>query len=394
MMVTLTNGQREEKGSNDTEDNISLPGEITKTQSTSINSAELANNVDLSDTDTEPDVNHKTCPPQELMKSSYIGFSPYIQMEPSYNQFLYTQTKVQVDAFMVSLTLLSMFFHLILLTKPNYPFFNEKRYLDNLRHYSERMFYLDADPPLFIILLHAMVKFLQFDIMPSNEILMADQTVSFYLRILPALFSSFITPLVYSIMDQLNFSKLSSVLISMCVICNSFIVTDARHVSPTSMFIFLTLIAILFAIKACNSLEQPFTKQWWGAHVGVGISLGLAISTLHIGFNTYLFVTLLILVRAWNRFGLTTVCEVKLWAEFLAKFLMVVLLPLVIYLVFYCVLVVQCHKTGPSDAQVSPRYQVSHQPKNDEITVVFNFIICSQGNFYTYVHVSFFIILK
>ena len=171
-----------------------------------------------------------------------------------------------------------------------------------------------------------------------------------------------VAPTVYQVLRAVGVSSVASGVGGVLVLSNQVLLTDSRFISPNPIMILASLLALYFTCTstraASQSLPGYLPADIW-SYLNIGLLLGVAISTLHLGFVSYLFLAGFIAVREFGKFGDVTRSERELWGGYLKRVGVVVVLPWLVYYLCYAMVVGAGTRSGASDKYLSVPFQVS-----------------------------------
>ena len=256
----------------------------------------------------------------------------------------------KVDLYLVIVSASSVLFYCLLLSKPSYFVLNEEHHSDVLKNYLSSNFLLDVNPPGLPLVLSLITVLLGFDINNSPQ---SDTLKLFYCRLISALAGSAVPPLVYLILRTMKVSTLISTCGAVLVLSNSVLLTDSRFISANPIMALTSLLALYFLCKT-RSEKYPCVKNY----AAISVCLGISMTMLHLGFNSYLFIAGFVVYQEFQKFGDLSKPEKELWRRYLCVAGTVVFLPPLLYYMTYWHLVRSCHKSGVTDPYLSTPFQV------------------------------------
>ena len=260
-----------------------------------------------------------------------------------------------VDFSLLLVSLVSILLHSLLLSKPNYYVLNEEHYIGVSKSYDSLSFFLDANPPGLTVLLSTLSYLLGLDTDLSNDSHHGSALKLFYFRLISALAGSAIPPLTYLILRNLNASAVASICGAILVLSNSVLLTDSRFISANSIMTASSLLAFYLLSNSRSEMYASFKT-----YIGIAFCLGISMTMLHLGFNTYVFMTGIVVYHEFQKFGDLSKSERELWKRYSCVVGTVSVLPLVLYFLSYWHLVTSCNKAGVTDHYLSPSFQVNH----------------------------------
>ena len=259
-----------------------------------------------------------------------------------------------VDVSLLLVSVVSILIHCLLLSKPNYYVLNEEHYIGVSKSYDSSNFFLDANPPGLTVLLSTLSYLLGLDNDLTNESHHSSALKLLYFRLISALAGSATPPLTYLILRKFNASAVASICGSILALSNSVLLTDSRFISANSI---MTASSLLAFYLLCNSRSEMYAS--FKTYFAIAFCLGISMTMLHLGFNSYIFVTGIVVYQEFQKFGDLSKSERELWKRFSCVVGTVTVLPLVLYFLSYWHLVTSCIKSGVTDHYLSPSFQVN-----------------------------------
>lgn len=100
----------------------------------------------------------------------------------------------------------------------------------------------------------------------------------FALRLVPALFGSFLIPLCYKICLLLGFSQPTATLAGFLLLTDTALLTQSRFVLMEAILIFFAMLGLFCTLKFRQlSKQQLFGPAWWTFLIGAAASFGCAL---------------------------------------------------------------------------------------------------------------------
>ncbi len=245
---------------------------------------------------------------------------------------------------------------------PSEVVFDEVHFGKFASYYLERTYFFDLHPP-FAKLLIAFVGWLvgfdgkfKFENIGDSYI---DNSIPYIpLRSLSAILGTLTVPLMFETLRECNYSVFT------CVLGSAIVAFDNAHVAETRLILLdATLIISVAAsmycyVKFTKMRKVPFTFHWYKWLFLTGVSLSCVISTKYVGVLTFFSVGIAVAIDLWNlldyKAGLTLR---QLSRHFIARFVLLIVVPFFIYLGWFYIHFAVLTKSGPGDAFMSAEFQ-------------------------------------
>lgn len=269
-----------------------------------------------------------------------------------------------VNLNVVVLTLMGLLSRLWQLTYPRAVVFDEVYYGQYISFYMKRVFFLDGSGPPFGHMLLALGGYLGgFDGNFLWNRIGAEYSSNvpvWSLRLLPALAGALAVPMAYQIVWELRFSHCAAMGAALLVLIENALITQSRLMLLESVLIFFNLLAVLSYLKFFNSQKhRPFSLSWWLWLMLTGVACACAVGIKYMGVFTYLLVLGVAAVHAWHLIGDQTLSNVSVLCHMLARTVALVVIPVVMYLLFFYVHLILLYRSGPHDQIMSSAFQAS-----------------------------------
>uniref|UniRef100_A0AC11ED22 Protein O-mannosyltransferase 1 n=1 Tax=Ovis aries TaxID=9940 RepID=A0AC11ED22_SHEEP len=270
----------------------------------------------------------------------------------------------EVNLNMVALTAMGLLSRLWQLAYPRAVVFDEVYYGQYISFYMKRIFFLDGSGPPFGHMLLALGGYLGgFDGNFLWNRIGAEYSSNvpvWSLRLLPALSGALSVPMAYEIVRELGFSHCAATGAALLVLIENALITQSRLMLLESVLIFFNLLAVLSYLKFSNSQKhRPFSPRWWFWLVLTGVACSCAVGIKYVGVFTYLLVLGVAAVHAWHVIGDQTLSNVRVLCHLLARAAALVVLPILVYLLFFYIHLLLLYRSGPHDQIMSSAFQAS-----------------------------------
>ncbi|XP_034871470.1 protein O-mannosyl-transferase 1 isoform X2 [Mirounga angustirostris] len=264
----------------------------------------------------------------------------------------------------VVLTAVGLLSRLWQLAYPRAVVFDEVYYGQYISFYMKRIFFLDGSGPPFGHMLLALGGYLGgFDGNFLWNRIGAEYSSNvpvWSLRLLPALTGALLVPMAYQILLELGFSHCTATGAALLMLIENALITQSRLMLLESVLIFFNLLAVLSYLKFSNSQKQrPFSLSWWFWLTLTGVACSCAVGVKYVGVCTYLLVLAVAGVHAWHLIGDRTLSHVRVLCHLLARVAALLVVPALVYLLFFYVHLILVYRSGPHDQIMSSAFQAS-----------------------------------
>ncbi|XP_063643339.1 protein O-mannosyl-transferase 1 isoform X9 [Pan troglodytes] len=138
------------------------------------------------------------------------------------------------------------------------------------------------------------------------------------------------------------------------------LITQSRLMLLESVLIFFNLLAVLSYLKFFNCQKHsPFSLSWWFWLTLTGVACSCAVGIKYMGVFTYVLVLGVAAVHAWHLIGDQTLSNVCVFCHLLARAVALLVIPVVLYLLFFYVHLILVFRSGPHDQIMSSAFQAS-----------------------------------
>lgn len=181
------------------------------------------------------------------------------------------------------------------------------------------------------------------------------------MRLFQATFSSLCVPLAYFTAKEIGFSIPAVWLFTTMVTFEMSYITLGKFILLDSPLLFFTA-ATVFAYSRFNNFNtrnQEFSRKWWKWLVLTGVAIGCTCSTKMVGLFVTTLVGIYTVVDLWNKFGDKTVTWKKYGYHWAARFLALVVVPTLVFLLSFKIHFDLLYKSGTGDANMSSLFQAN-----------------------------------
>ncbi|GMM44299.1 dolichyl-phosphate-mannose-protein mannosyltransferase [Pichia kluyveri] len=245
---------------------------------------------------------------------------------------------------------------------PSEVVFDEVHFGKFASYYIERTYFFDLHPP-FAKMLIAFVGWLvgfngkfKFENIGDSYI---DNSIPYIpLRSLSAILGTLTVPLMFETLKECNYSVWT------CILGSAIVAFDNAHVAETRLILLdATLIISVAAsiycyVKFTKLRNSPFTFNWYKWLTLTGFALSCVISTKYVGVLTFFSVGIAVAVDLWNLLDYKTGLTIRQFTRhFIARFVLLIVVPFFIYLGWFYIHFAILTKSGPGDAFMSSEFQ-------------------------------------
>ncbi|XP_058158146.1 protein O-mannosyl-transferase 1 isoform X3 [Dasypus novemcinctus] len=250
------------------------------------------------------------------------------------------------------------------LTYPRAVVFDEVYYGQYISFYMKRIFFLDGSGPPLGHMLLALGGYLGgFDgnfLWNRIGAEYSNNVPVWSLRLLPALSGAFSVPMAYQIVSELSFSHCAAMGAALLILIENALITQSRLILLESVLIFCNLLAVLSYLKFSNSQKHsPFSLSWWFWLILTGVACSCAVGIKYTGVFTYLLLLSVAAVQAWHVIGDQTLSSVCVFCHLVARAVALLVIPVIMYLLFFYVHLILLYRSGPHDQIMSSAFQAS-----------------------------------
>uniref|UniRef100_A0A096P0E9 Dolichyl-phosphate-mannose--protein mannosyltransferase n=1 Tax=Papio anubis TaxID=9555 RepID=A0A096P0E9_PAPAN len=291
-----------------------------------------------------------------------------------------------INLSLVALTGMGLLSRLWRLTYPRAVVFDEVYYGQYISFYMKRIFFLDDSGPPFGHMVLALGGYLGgFDGHFLWNRIGAEYSSNvpvWSLRLLPALAGALSVPMAYQIVLELHFSHCAAMGAALLMLIENALITQSRLMLLESVLIFFNLLAVLSYLKFFNCQKHsPFSLSWWFWLTLTGVACSCAVGIKYMGMFTYVLMLAVAAVHAWHLIGDQTLSNVGadvqccmrqacvgqmgmsqgvcVFCHLLARAVALLVIPVVLYLLFFYVHLILLFRSGPHDQIMSSAFQAS-----------------------------------
>ncbi|KAI8976756.1 glycosyltransferase family 39 protein [Pilobolus umbonatus] len=229
-------------------------------------------------------------------------------------------------------------------------------------YYLKRSYYFDVHPPLAKLMIAGMGYLLgfdgQFEFSSIGDSYVDHHVPYIGLRALPALLNVLITGFIYSIMRQSGYSYIICILSTAMYIFDNAMVTQHRLILLDSMLIFYMVMTIYCYIRFRKLRHRPFTSEWWVWMLASGVSMALTVSVKLVGLFLIALIGVSVIYDLWCLLDIRRGLSMdEFLRHFYARAFSFILVPIIVYLLWFYVHFAILTESGTGDSFMSTRFQ-------------------------------------
>ena len=259
--------------------------------------------------------------------------------------------------------LFSLFLHLIAIDYPKEAVFDEVHFGKFVSGYLTGEYFFDIHPPLGKLMIAGAAKLAGFspgfDFLTIGEQYPNNQYM--WLRLLPALFGSLLAPLIFLLTFRLSRSLWAACIAALFIVFENGILVQSKFILMDSFLLFFGFAAIYFFLESRIFFDEGRWGLW--ACIVAAIASGFAFSvkwTAASFWGLLLIVGFIMLVKK-----IIAVCRRREKKNELFKtaagYGLLLVIPLIIYVVFFAVHFNLLPRHGSGNAYMGERFQKSQQ---------------------------------
>ncbi|QPG73606.1 hypothetical protein FOA43_000918 [Brettanomyces nanus] len=245
---------------------------------------------------------------------------------------------------------------------PNEVVFDEVHFGKFASYYLQRTFFFDLHPP-FAKLLIALVGYLagydgsfKFDTIGDSYLQHSAPYIP--MRALSAVLGTLTVPLIFNTMKECGYSVLTCIFASAIVALDNAHVAETRLILLDSTLIFSIAASIYCYVRFYKLRREPFSSKWYLWLFLTGVALSCVISTKYVGILTYCSVGVAVAYDLWQLLDIKKGHSMTEFVKhFMARFLLLIVVPFIIYLFWFYIHFAILTKSGPGDGFMTPEFQ-------------------------------------
>ncbi|KAK4298489.1 hypothetical protein Pmani_029173 [Petrolisthes manimaculis] len=225
--------------------------------------------------------------------------------------------------------------------------------------YINRTFFFDVHPPLGKMLIGAFGYMTGYDgtfpfVKPGDSY---DGVHYLGMRVCCTTLGACLVPFAFIIVWQMTQSLPAATLASSLILFDVGLLTLTQYILLDPILLFFIMGSVLGAVMFNAQRHRPFHPVWWGWLAFTGFMLSGSVSTKFVGLFVVVYVGLHTIASLWELYGDLSNPLSLVGKHFLARAVGLILLPVILYCVyFYIHLTILC-KSGNGDGFYSSAFQ-------------------------------------
>lgn len=255
-----------------------------------------------------------------------------------------------------ALLFISIVIHFAGIWYPSEAVFDEVHFGKFVEGYLKGEYYFDIHPPLGKLAVAAIAEFTGFGPDYTFESIGQGYPDAKYiwLRFLPAFFGSLLVPLVYLLALRLSRSKLAAGIAGFFVLFENALLVQSKFILLDSFLLFFGFLALYLFLESKAFFEQG--KWGWFAIIGAAVSAGISLSVKWTGV---VFLSLILLFGA--ALIIKKLVDKKILRAVLKAYAVFLILPAALYIFFFFIHFKLLPNSGPGNAFMNERFQLSQK---------------------------------
>lgn len=225
--------------------------------------------------------------------------------------------------------------------------------------YINRTFFFDVHPPLGKMLIAFSGYFTGYDgkfpfEKPGDKY---GNTNYVGMRTFCATLGMFLVPFSYLTVWEMTQSLSAATFAAVFILCDVGILTLTRYILLDPIFLFF-MMGTVFGITKFRSLyNRPFSYSWWFWLFFTGFMMASCVSVKFVGLFTVILVGLMTVEDLWNILGELEKPFMYTVKHFSARFLGLIILPVMLYMVYFYIHLQVLNRSGNGDGFYSSAFQ-------------------------------------
>jgi len=270
--------------------------------------------------------------------------------------------QMNVDTMALVLMVSGVISRMVMLEHPRNVVFDEMHYGKYAALYLKNTFFFDSNPPLGKMLIYLAGYLAGFDGRFTFDKIGQEYTENvplWYLRFIPALCGSLLSPTVYLVINELKLSPYAGALAGFMVLFDTAILAQSRFILMESIMMLFGLLTLLTVLKFRKVSHTPFTKKWFMLLSLSALGMSATFSVKYIGIYTCFLCLFLLAQDYWRLLPNKALTDRQLVTDISVRCGLLVLIPSIFYLGIFYVHLSLLTKAGTHDALMTSQFQAS-----------------------------------
>ncbi|XP_075212728.1 protein O-mannosyltransferase rt isoform X2 [Lycorma delicatula] len=264
-----------------------------------------------------------------------------------------------ISALLFAVAVITRFYRL---EEPRNIVFDELHYGKYVSLYMKRTFFFDAHPPLGKQLIAAAAYLAGFDGNFKFDAIGSpykENVPLFALRFVPAMCGSLLVPATYHFMLELGCKQWTAALAAFLILCDNAILTQSRFILMESMLLLFTVYGMFCVLRFRKLQDHIYCWQWWFWLSLASLLLTLAVCVKYVGFFSCCLGMALVWWDYWRLLSNKLFSDFSLFCNAVARFLVMALVGITVYLTVFYIHLAVLSKAGPHDSIMTSAFQAS-----------------------------------
>ena len=277
--------------------------------------------------------------------------------------------------FLVFVLLLSLELHFLGIWHPQEAVFDEVHFGKFVSGYLTGQYFFDIHPPLGKLAIAGMARIAGFT--PGFDFLNIGEQYPNYqymwLRFLPALFGSLLAPLIYLLTLRISRATWAARMAALFIVFENALLVQSKFILIDSFLLFFGFAALYFFLESTVFFPEGRWGLWSSGAAAVCAGLAMSVKWTAASFlGLMLLFGLCVLIKNviawWRQRSIKRVAARKEMTRMAAGYLVLLIVPPIIYTSFFAIHLGLLPKAGPGNAYMSARFgqsQASGFPLRD-----------------------------
>ncbi|XP_020708098.2 protein O-mannosyl-transferase 2 [Athalia rosae] len=244
-------------------------------------------------------------------------------------------------------------------TEPDHVCWDETHFGKMGSWYINRTFFFDVHPPLGKMLIGLSGYLTGYNgsfpfEKPGDKY---EDTKYVGMRVFCTMLGATIVPLAFLTVWELTQSLPSAVYAATFILCDVGLLTLNQYILLDPILLCFMMCALWGTARVGSLQHRPFTASWWGWMAFTGTSLACTISVKFVGLFVVLLVGLYTVHELWRELGDLSKPVTNAVKHLLARILCLIVLPIILYMIFFYIHLVVLNRSGNGDGFYSSGFQ-------------------------------------
>lgn len=225
--------------------------------------------------------------------------------------------------------------------------------------YINRTFFFDVHPPLGKMMIGAFGYLTGYDgtfpfVKPGDSY----EGVNYLgMRVCCTALGACLVPFAFIIVWEMTHSLPAAALGSSLILFDIGLLTLNQYILLDPILLFFIMGSVMGMMKFLNQHDRPFSVGWWGWLTFTGVMLSGSVSVKFVGLFVVLYVGLHTIKELWDLYGDLNNSLLYVGKHFIARAMGLIVLPIVLYCVYFYIHLTVLSKSGNGDGFYSSAFQ-------------------------------------